>query len=228
MTTDIKQRAKDIVKSDLNNMVIGTGIFALISILASAMGDGIIASAVSGLISSVAAACSACFYFRAFNRGKSDLYDTYALLTDSTHMTKIISIILAMWLVNTLFGIAATFIAFIPFIGALAVFVLILLVGYLLAIVWYLFVANPDYPTDYYLKGSVKYMGAGGTLLSFIGFVFIVSFVPALIEGLLAMLVGGAIASVLCIPLDAYVNLAIAGYVSSIIPDAWFNGTEIL
>ena len=71
-------------------------------------------------------------------------------------------------------------------------------------------------------------MGAGGTLLSFIGFVFIVSFVPALIEGMLAMLVGDAIASVLCIPLDAYVNLAIAGYVSSIIPDAWFSGTEIL
>lgn len=228
MTVNIKQRAKDIVKNDINTMLIGTGIFALISILASAIGSGIIASVVSSLITSVAAACSAQFYFRAYNRGQGDLTDTYSMLTDSAHMSKTISIILAMWLINTLIGIASVPLALIPIVGAIAVFVIILLAGFLLAIVWYLFVANPEYPTEYYLKGSVKYMGSGATWLSFIGFVIVVSFVPGIINGLLAMFVGDAIASVLCIPLDAYVNLAIAGYVSSIIPDAWFNGTEVL
>ena len=113
----------------------------------------------------------------------------------------------------------------IPVIGAIVVLIGVLLISYLLMIVWYLFVANPEYPTEYYLKGSVKYMG--DNLLAYIGFAISVAFVPVLIEMVVSMFVGSAVAGVLCIPFDAYINLAVAGYVSQIIPDAWFNGTEI-
>lgn len=224
MTSAIKQRAKDIVKADMTNILVGAGIFTLVSLLRSAVSGGIVGDMLSGFISSVGGACSACFYFRAYNRGHSDINDTYALLTDSLHMRKIVSIVLAMWIINTLVGIASTVIAFIPLIGVLAILIITLLVGYLLRIVWFLFVANPEYPTEYYLKGSVEYMGS--QLLPYIGFAISVSFVPALIEILVSMFVGGTIAGIMCIPFKAYINLAIAGFVTNIIPDEWFNGTK--
>ena len=225
MTAAIKQRAKDIIKSDISNLMIGAGAFALASILASYLDGGLIGGIISGLISTLVSACSACFYFRAFNRGKSDIYDTYSLLTDSVHFSKVLTIGLAIWVINTLIGIVSTVLAFVPVIGAIVVLIGVLLISYLLMIVWYLFVANPEYPTEYYLKGSVKYMG--DNLLAYIGFAISVAFVPVLIEMVVSMFVGSAVAGVLCIPFDAYINLAVAGYVSQIIPDAWFNGTEI-
>lgn len=225
MTADIKQRAKDIVTSDIKTMLIGTGIFTIISRLSSTMGDSIISSAISALITSVAAACSARFYFRAYNRGKGDLQDIYSMLTDSAHLSKIMTIMLAMWVINTLVTIASTFLAFIPVIGVVALLVIVLAVGYLLMLVWYLFVANPEYPTEYYLKGSSKYMVP--EILSYIGFAISVSFVPVLIEMVVSIFLGETLASILCIPLEAYINLAIAGFVSGIIPDSWFDGTEV-
>ena len=225
MTFDIKQRAKDIMKADLTNMLIGAAVFSVVSIVSSYIDGGVIGSVVSGLISTLASACSACFYFRAFNRGKADIYDTYAILTDSVHFSKVLTLGLAMWVINTLIGIVSAVFAIIPFIGVIIVLIGVLLVTYMLMIVWYLFVANPEYSTEYYLKGSVRYMS--NHLLSYIGFAISVAFVPVLIEIVVSMFVGNALAGILCIPFDAYISLAIAGFVSSIIPDAWFNGTEI-
>ncbi len=225
MTANIKQRAKDIVAADIKTMLIGTGIFTVVSLLASTMGDGIIASALSSLITSVAAACSAQFYFRAYNRGKGELSDTYSMLTDSVHMSKILTIILAMWVINTIVTIASTFLAFIPVIGVIALLVIVLAVSYLLMPVWFLFVANPEYPTEYYLKGSVKYMKP--KVFSYIGFAFSVAFVPVLIEAMISFFTGETLAGILCIPFEAYINLAVAGFVADIIPDAWFDGTEV-
>ena len=225
MTAAIKQRAKDIIKSDISNLMIGAGAFALASILASYLDVGLSGGLIAGLFTTLASAWSACFYFRAFNRGKSDIYDTYSLLTDSVHFSKVLTIGLAIWVINTLIGIVSTVLAFVPVIGAIVVLIGVLLISYLLMIVWYLFVANPEYPTEYYLKGSVKYMG--DNLLAYIGFAISLAFVPVLIEMVVSMFVGSAVAGVLCIPFDAYINLAVAGYVSQIIPDAWFNGTEI-
>ena len=226
MNAEIKQRAKDIVKNDLVNMLIGTAILSAASILASHISGGFIAEAVSSLISAVISAGQACFFFRAYNRGSADINDTYALLKDQLHLSKIITIMLAMWVVNTLIGIASTVLAFIPLLGVIAVIVIVLLVNYLLIIVWYLFVANPEYPTEYYLKGSVRYMS--GNMLSYIGFAISVGFLPALIEVLVAGFVGTTLAAVLCIPFDAYIGLAMAGFIANLIPDSWFNGTEVI
>ncbi len=226
MTAQIKQRAKDIIKNDLTNMLIGAAIFSVVSIVASYLDGGLIGGVISGLITTLASACSACFYFRAFNRGKADIYDTYAMLTDSVHFSKVLTLGLAMWVINTLIGIASTVLAIIPLIGVIIALIGILLITYMLMIVWYLFVANPGYPTEYYLKGSVRYMGSN--LLGYIGFAISVAFVPVLIEIVVSMFFGSALSSILCIPFDAYISLAIAGYVSSIIPDNWFNGTAII
>ncbi len=225
MTAQIKQRAKDIMKADTTNMLIGAGIFAVVSLLASAISGGLIGDILSGLITTVAAACSARFYFRAYNRGKADINDTFVLLQDSTHMTKIITIMLAMWVINTIVGIAGTVLMFIPLIGIFAFLIIVLAVGFLLMIVWFLFVANPEYPTEYYLKGSSKYMGP--EIFSYIGFAISVSIVPVLIEVVVSMFVGSTLAGILCIPFDAYINLAVAGFIANIIPDRWFNGTEV-
>ena len=225
MIADIKPRAKEIMKADGLNLTIGAGIFVLIDVLAAQIGGGIISDALSGLITSVCAACSACFFFRAYNRGKADINDVYSLLTDSVHMPKMLTIILAMWLIHFILGICSTFMAFIPVLGLIAVLVITLIVSFALLVVWYLFVANPDYPTEYYLKGSMKYMK--GNYFMYFGFVISVIFVPALIEGAVALVLGNTIASVLCIPFEAYINLCIAGFFSYIIPDHWFNGTEV-
>lgn len=226
MTVDIKQRAKDIMKSDMVNMLIGAAIFAVVSIVSASISGGIIGNAIAGLINSVAGACSACFYFRAYNRGKADINDTYSLLKDSANLPKIMTIMLAMWIINTLISLAGNILVFIPLVGIIAWMVLAIGASFLLMIVWYLFVANPDYPTEYYLKGSSKYMGP--EFFSYIGFVISVAIGPILIEALVSMILGGTLAGILCIPFDVYINLAIAGFIASIIPDRWFNGTEIL
>ncbi len=225
MNAQIKQRAKDIVKSDMTNILIGTAIFAVASLVASALTGNIIGNALAGLINAVAGACSACFYFRAYNRGNADITDTFALLKDNMHLAKILTIMLAMWLVNTLISIVGSVIVIIPIVGAVVYLVTVMLIGYMLRIVWYLFVANPEYPTEYYLKGSVRYMS--NMLAEFFIFSFSVTLGPALIEFLLTMFLGDTIAGILCIPFDAYISLAIAGFVTSIIPDEWYSGTAV-
>lgn len=223
MNAQIKQRAKDIMKADMTNMLIGAAIFAAVSLVSSALTGGLVGNAVAGLINAVAGACAARFYFRAYNRGKADVNDIFALLKDSANLSKVLTIMVAIWLVNIIIEIICGILVFIPLLGAIAVLVIGLLASLLLRIVWHLFVANPQYPTEYYLKGSSSYMG--GQLVAYIVFSFSVAFVPALIEILVSIFVGGTIANILCIPFDAYISLATSGFVATIIPDEWYNGT---
>ena len=225
MYPNIKQRAKDIMKTDLVNMLIGSGIFAVVNMLAAILNTNYLGSVISGLLTTLASACAACFYFRAYNRGRGDVYDTYALFTDSVHFSKATALMFAMWIVNTLISMLTTVLAVIPLVGVIASLIITIVVTFLLRIVWYLFFANPQYPTGHYLKGSAEYMG--GNFVNLLVFSFSVSFVPALIEIAVSMFVGGRIADILCLPLDAYVNLAMAGFFAQLIPDRWYNGTAM-
>ena len=178
----------------------------------------------AGFISALSSACAACFFFRAFNRGRGDVYDTYALLTDSRNLAKASTIMVALWIVETLTGLLANVLAVIPLLGTIAAMVIVIMVPYLLMIVWYLFVANPQYPTSYYLKASAKYLR--GYFMIYIGFTLGVNFLPYLIQVLLSVFIGSTFSSILCMPLRAYVNLAMAGFFSSLIPSRWFAGVE--
>lgn len=223
MNKYIKQRAKEIVQNDMPTMLIGTGFFVLISYLTSYITGDIVANVIHGFVATLITACSACFYFRAYNRGHGDLKDIYFILTDKDNYAKIASLMLAMWVINTLVNIASGFAAFIPLIGLVCILIATLIVHYLLRMVWFLFVANTQYPTEYYFKGSSKYMGS--QIVAFFVFTISVMFVPAIIEGLLGTVINSSVAEFLCIPLDAYIDLALAGFLSSIIPNEWFDGT---
>ena len=85
MIADIKPRAKEIMKADGLNLTIGAGIFVLIGVLAAQIGGGIISDALSGLITSVCAACSACFLviiFQIFGKIQMD-HRPYIRLVDA-------------------------------------------------------------------------------------------------------------------------------------------------
>lgn len=219
MNTQIKQRAKDIMKNDLITMLIGAGIFTLASNAASVINTSTIGSFFAGLISTLVSACSACFYYRAFLRGRGNTYDTYALLTDSVNMSKAINIGFVMWILNTLISMLSTVLMVIPLVGAIAALLIVSLVSYMLRIVWYLFIANPRHQPVDYLKYSAEYMS--GNIIEFIIFSISVTFVPMLINTVLSTFIGSQFANIICLPLDAYVNLAMAGYFAKLIPNNW-------
>ena len=219
MNKQIKQRAKDIMKNDLITMLIGTGIFTLASTAVSAVNTNTIGSVIAGLVSTLVSACSACFYYRAFLRGRGDTYDTYALLTDSVNLSKAINIGFIMWILNTLISMLSTFLLVIPLVGAIVAFLIITLISYMLRVVWYLFIVNPRYQPGDYLKYSAEYMS--GNIIEFIIFSISVTFVPIMIEAILAAFIGSQFANIICLPLDAYVSLAMAGYFTQLIPSNW-------
>ncbi len=219
MNANIKKRAKDIMKNDLVTMLIGAGIFTLVNTLASAVNTNSIGSIITGLVTTITSACAACFYYRAFIRGRGDTYDTYALLTDSVNLSKAINIGFIMWIVNTIISMLVTALTLIPLIGAIAAIVIMAVVSYLLRIVWYLFVVNPRYQPVDYLKYSAEYMK--GHFIELLVFSISVTLVPALLEGMLTIFVGYQIAGIICLPLEAYVSLAMAGYFAQLIPSNW-------
>ena len=219
MNKQIKQRAKDILKNDLVTILIGAGIFALASTVASIVNTNTIGSIISGLISTLVSACSACFYYRAFLRGRGDTYDTYALLTDSVNLSKAINIGFTMWILNTLISMLSTVLLVIPLVGAIAALLIVTLISYMLRIVWYLFIVNPRYQPVDYLKYSAEYMS--GNIIEFIIFSISVTFIPVILESLLAFFIGSQFANIICLPLDAYVSLAMAGYFAHLIPSNW-------
>lgn len=229
MDINIKQRAKDILKNDMITILSGAGIIGLMNILAESIGTDQIGMIIAGFITALASACAACFYFRAFHRGAGDVFDTYALLTDKNVFSKVTTIMMAMWIVNIVAELLMKAVLIVPIIGKAIVLLMMVVVRYvilpyLLSIVWYLFVANPQYPTAYYLKASAKYLR--GYFMIYIGFTVSVNFLPYLIQVLLSMFIGSTFASILCMPLRAYVNLAMAGFFSSLIPNRWFAGVE--
>lgn len=215
MNASIRKRAKDIMKKDIMTMLTGAGIFALINILAIFINTSSVGSIFAGLVTTIAAACSACFYYRAFIRGRGDTYDTYALLTDNFNLSKAINIGFIMWIVEIIVSLLTDLLSVIP----LAALIITAVVSYLLRIVWYLFVINPRYQPVDYLKYSAEYMR--GHFIEFLIFSLSVAFIPVAIETALSFFVGYYIADIICLPLQAYVNLAMAGYFAHLIPSNW-------
>ena len=128
MNINIKQRAKDIMKADMVTMLMGAGIFAIVNMLVTFLNTNQVGSIFAGFISAISSACAACFFFRAFNRGRGDVYDTYALLTDSVNLAKASTIMVAVWIVETLTGLLTNVLVMIPLLGTIAAMVIIIMV----------------------------------------------------------------------------------------------------
>ena len=120
-----------------------------------------------------------------------------------------------MWIVETIVSLLSDILSVIP----LAALIITAVVSYLLRIVWYLFVINPRYQPVDYLKYSAEYMR--GHFMEFLVFSLSVAFIPVAIETALSFIVGIYIANIICLPLEAYVSLAMAGYFAHLIPSNW-------
>ena len=197
--------------SSLVNEIAGRTGFFLLYILAA-------------LVEGVVAACSSCFFFRAVNRGTPDTRDLTDILNMKEHYSTIAAIALvnlAILAVPDLLGRLFPDMLLMNFAISLGSFFL----SVVFSAVWFLFIANPHYNTAVYFHASLKYIGSH--FWGYIGFEFY-HIMIILLVGILAVIlniVGVLFFIPFIIMYIPYLTLAVAAYVSQLIPDEWYMGT---
>ena len=220
MNKQIRERAKSIFWADYKNLLIAGLIYSLMSIILSLVKtNNIIATSAMSLLSTFVSASSAYFYFNTYIKEKSDFQDMYIIFTDGKNFSKLMSIVITLWLIYSLILIIVAIIAFIPFMAIFSI-IFMLVISFLLVYVWYLYAANPSYPTSWYFKASAKYIG-----FNYIGFTFSLVIFPAIIQALLTLILPNILVQIIMFPVNVYISIAIAGFVATTIPDDWYNGT---
>ena len=221
MISKIVNKSIDIIKAGFATVMIAGAIYSVGEVLIGSMSMGILA-VLTGIIGTLLTVSSACFFFRAYNRGSADLTDTYILFTYPEVFRKMLSVFFAIWIIGLLGDVVVRLLAFVPMINVI-VTIVVIAIQFLLSLAVYLFVANQNYPTDYYLKASARYLGSNR--LGYIGFIILIGIVPAIIQALISGILGELIGSIVAIPLRAFVDLCVAGYVAEkIIPSEWYAG----
>ena len=219
MISKIVNKSIDIIKAGFATVMIAGAIYSVGEVLIGNMSMGILA-VFTGIIGTLLTVSSACFFFRAYNRGSADLTDTYILFTYPEVFRKMLSVFFA--IIGLLGDVVVRLLAFVPMINVI-VAIVVIAIQFLLSLAVYLFVANQNYPTDYYLKASARYLGSNR--LGYIGFIILIGIVPAIIQALISGILGELIGSIVAIPLRAFVDLCVAGYVAEkIIPSEWYAG----
>ena len=241
MNAQIRQRAKQILENNLGTFLIAGFIFACITYIANRFGNNsgytytsgsLVAAAgkigngvgtiIRGTITAFVSAAQACFYFRAFNRGRPELGDIIHPVSGNETSSAFFRILLSYWII---------FIGMVV-LTALSIFLIWFLAPVLLALgviilnlVWYLFAANPYYPTRYYFKAVFRYLG--NHIFGYIFFMIGTVLLPALGIGLVALIpiLGALLVFIGSAILSVYAGLAGAGYINAMIPDEWFSGT---
>ncbi len=231
MHQQIKDRAKEIYRTHTKDLILIMAIYTAIEYIISMFGGNIILNTISAFFTSILAASQACFWFRTYNRGIPDYTDMYTMLMDKTHQTTIVTIIVIRFIIDTVIGVVTAVLAFIPVINIFAILVM-WLIGILLSIVWYLFVANPYYSAGDCFRGSWKYMN--NEVADYVIFSISISLLPALfcvVVGafitILLPFLGSVITTVMFAVFEVYISLAMAGYVSELIPREWYQGTAV-
>lgn len=233
MNNRIRERSMQIFKSNRRTFIAVAAAYSIISYLVSSIGNGLIAALISSVVSTFLQRSMACFYLRAYNRGTPDIHDTYLIFTYKDTISKAFSIMIVMFAFNFVINAVATLFAFSLFTAVISLAVILggAFVMLMFIPIWYLYVTNPNYPTAYYFKGSLAYMKGG--IWDYIGFAlgtFFKVFLPLLgVFIVLAILpltpsVESLLQSVATGIVDIYVRLAVAGYISGLIPDSWFAG----
>ena len=229
MHQHVKDRAKNIYTTHKLTLLLVIAIYTAIEYMTGAISGNIIFNAVSAVITSALAASGACFWFRTYNRGTPDYTDMYSMFMEKQHQNTILTIIVIGFIIDMVLGVVTTIFAFIPVIN---IFVMLGMrfVSMLLSIVWYLFVANPGYSAGDCFRASWKYMNVH--IVDYVVFAISVSLLPAIfctllgaIISLLIPFLGSIITTVIFALFEVYISLAMAGYISEIIPREWYRGT---
>ena len=213
---EIRYKAGKIYKADYKNLLIAGLIYAAINILLLRIGMNYALSAIANLFTRIVRASNACFFFAAYRNRHSDFEDMYSLFANPQDLSRVLSILFMMWVINM---VCFNFI--IPILGVLGI-IFAGILNIVLTFSWYLFAANPDYPVGYYIKG-LRYV-TGGYVLSCI----VLMIVPSVINAVLTLFISPAIAQIVCFPINIYVSLTIAGYASEMIPSDWYYGGTYL
>ncbi len=220
MNKQIRQHAKNIFLADYKNLLIAGLIYAFVDIIfLSVTTNNIIATSAMTLLSSFVSASSAYFYFNAYIKEKSNFEDMYIIFTDSKNFSKLMSIIITLWLIYSALYIIVPIISIIPIISIFGI-VFMFAISFLLVYVWYLYAANTSYPTSWYFKASAKYIG-----FNYIRFIFSLVILPAIIQVLLNLFLPLILVQIIMFPVNIYISLATAGFVANTIPSEWYSGT---
>lgn len=227
MGAHANERAREIYKSNAGTMILVAFIYAFVNGLTGKIqdeADFFVISIVCMVITSIVSASSATFEFRTFNRGTADTADCFAVFKGYGDTSKLVAIALVQTAILVVTGAVtslfddAIFLSLLVSLGTS-------LISILFAAVWFLYVANPGYNTADYFKASAKYIGNNfwgyfGFVLGHVGIIFLV-----LIIGVMLTVVGLLLRAIFVMLYAPYMSLAIAGYVSYLIPDEWYRGT---
>ncbi|MBQ8603267.1 MAG: hypothetical protein IJ410_00275 [Oscillospiraceae bacterium] len=231
MYQHIKDRAKEIYRSNTQILLMVMAIYTAIEYMTGILSGNIIFTIIASFITAALSASKAYFWFRTYNRDTPDYTDMYSIFLDKTHQNTILTIMTIRFLIDAVLGVVTTVLAFIPVLNIVAV-IAVAAVGLLLSIVWYLFAANPYYSAGDCFRASWEYMKS--KVIEYIIFVLSVAIVPALFCGLIGAFIsmllpflGSIITTVLFAVFEVYISLATAGYVSELIPQEWYRGTAV-
>lgn len=226
--SDIKQRAKAIIKDNLKTISLVAIIYTAINSVASNLLTGFRGSILRSFVGALVSASSRCFYLRTYNKGRADATDTYELFTYRDVQSKLFNLMFVYWIVSCILSIIMGLVAAIPVLNL----VIMLVCGFIwmfMSIIYDLFVLNTEYSAGRYLKASVKYMGEN--FIDYLGFSIYVNIIPCIIAGLIGGVLtvffgtfGSIVASLLTAPIMAYTYIARAGFILKIVPDEWIAG----
>ena len=230
MNSEFRKRAKEIFLANIPTFYIVSVLVYLVSLVADKLSEGsIFLSIAFAIISAVVTIGTSCFYFRAFNKGKPEIQDVYSVFVANENPGNMIKIILLQYVLTVLLLIFAFLIALVGGFFTLLALILRYIFNALLSILPYLYIANPNYPFSYYMKGLSEHILPN--IMTYLIFAFVTAFPWRLLAGLLSAVLifiplGSILIRILTVGVNAYVSLACAGFIGHIIPDKWYAGTR--
>lgn len=191
----------------------------------------LVATALLVIVTEIAMASQAYFYFRAVHRGTPVIGDIIRIYTEKSWQKNFYSLFIAMLAITAVQNIVCS-VARQPPVVAMAVTAVTSLMIMMLKPVWYMFTANPHYPLKAYFVCSVKYMK--GNLLKYMGIVLL--YILAVFGGAMvailriagsygaAQLIFVAVWAVVLVYGLVLLDIRIALFMKNIIPEEWFSG----
>lgn len=231
MNSEFRKRAKEIFLANMPTFYIVSVLVYIVNTVSNKLSEGsIFLSIAFAVISAIVTIGTSCFYFRAFNKGKPEISDAYSVFVANENPGNMIKIILLQYVLTVLSLVAALLLALLGGFFAFFSVILLYLFNALLSILPYLYIANPNYPFGYYTKGLSEHILPN--IINYLIFAFVTAFPWRLLVGLLsAVLVfiplGSILIRILTIGVNAYISLACAGFIGHIIPNQWYDGTQI-
>ncbi|MBR4035289.1 MAG: hypothetical protein IKJ05_00985 [Oscillospiraceae bacterium] len=218
--SEIRSRAMEIYKASFMPLLILSAINAVTDIIGN-KSDSVVLAVILGLISIFINIGGYYILMRGWIEGQMDLNHLFVPFRSPVYSRKILPIILMETLIIFTAGAPLIFLLIKsindPFAlymnGALLIILLILLVVVAVAIslVWYIFILEPELKVTEMFRRSCVYMSR-----HWLGeFIFNISImiVPVIITMLLQNLIGENALKILLIPVEAYISVAVIGYV---------------